>query len=306
MTPEETLLAMPEVRVPPRTVGVYVAVLTETAEVKVGCAVDVMKRLRSIQGDLGLSEPPRLLGVLPGHRQVESDVHARLRPDLSRTEGPLSNELYKPTERVLRLVERIRSQGFTENDLLLGMQRGAACKLAFDDGQLLVLELTYLHLIQEGELIPRYMVIRTCRACGRSRSSLEFLGAFDVQCLGRRAKARRDYVVLHDVGDGVCCHCSPKRLILPAVQSFDRGKTSLRIGTLLDRDGKLVRGYDRDHRSWTELIDFGIRRMAKRHREGHRNDHGALRLQPYITRRGRPEGDPPAQAKAAFTKEEQP
>lgn len=295
------LAALTEIRVPARTVGVYFANL-ETGEVKVGCAVDVNARLRSIQAELGLVDKPRLVGVLPGHRQVESDVHARLRPDRSRESGPLANEIYAPTTRVYRLVERVRSSGFTAEDLAEGMLRGAATDLSFDDGQKLRVELTYLHLIAEGELIPRFLLIRVCRICGRARTSLEFLSHHDVRRLGKRKSDQRDYVVLHDRADGICCHCKPGRLILPSEVAFAGGKTSLRLGTLYDRVGRLVEGYDRDYRGWTQLVDFGIRRMAKGHREGHKNDHGTLRLQPYTSRHGRPEGDPPTQATAPFTR----
>jgi hypothetical protein len=268
--------SLPPMLVPKGTPGIYIRLL-RTGEVKIGSTQDIVDRP---SGDEDL-EGSIVLAILPGWRGVEADLHAKFRAFRSRDDR---REFYLPVEPIYAFVLEIRDRGFTANDLRSGLWKGATHIIAFDDGQRLKLEVTYLLLIEEGQFTPRYIMERTCASCGSSRNSLEFLNKHSVRLLGRRAK--REYLVLES--SGVCAHCEPTTF--PSNVAFQDGQTSIRIGRLVARSGELIQGYDRDWKEWVPLVDFGIRRMAKQARFGHKNDLSTLRLQPSIGRDGRAQG----------------
>jgi hypothetical protein len=271
---------LPPLDVPSEVPGIYVTLL-KTGEVKIGSAADIRERHKS-EG----FEDARVLAVMPGWRGVEADLHARFRKHRSRAEGaPMFREAYHAVPPICAFVREARSHGFTMADLQAGIWKGARHHLPFDNGERLVLEITYLPFIKTGDFFPRYILERRCRKCGESRNSLQFLNDFSIDQLGVRP---RSYLVLNSTD--TCADCKPKTF--PAKRAFPDGQTSLRIGKLRARSGEWVRAYDRDWKEWAPLVEFGIRRMAKHKRVGHKNDLSTLRLQPSRSRHGRAQGHP--------------
>jgi hypothetical protein len=268
--------------VPPDGPAIYLA-LIETGEVKIGTAFHVEGRLRDVQRKLGLKTRPVLLGLLPGGRPVESDLHARLAANRSRTSGPLERELYAPTREILALLDEVRGAGFTAEDFAAGSASGVSTSLPFTNGETLRLDMTYLHVIEEGHLSPRYVLTRLCHYCGRVRSCLDFLNGYDVRHIGRAQNA--PCMVLQETER---CRLCAGSVPFPAEHAFVDGHASLRIGRMTARDGAEILGYDRHFRRWAPLIEFGIRRMAKEIRPGHAGDAFTMRLQPRLRRRARP------------------
>jgi hypothetical protein len=272
----------------PKTPGVYFSLLA-TGEVKIGSSVDIVRR----HSNDSAFRNARVLAVLPGGRSVEADLHARFRPWRSRSLGYLARETYSPSAELGELIGRIRSHGFTPNDLRDQAWRGAQRILNFVSDQRsswdtkpLRLEVTYLHFIEPGSFVPRYILERECGGCGQQRNSLEFLDHFTVEPLGREQHL---YLVLQSSLGGKCSVCTPAAAF-PADVGFAAGKTRIRMGRLVDRSGLEVEAYDRDWRRWISLKEIGVRRMAKSQRKSHKNDYETLRLQPSTSRHGRAQG----------------
>jgi hypothetical protein len=270
---------LPALAVPPKTSGIYITLL-HTGEIKIGSSDDIATRNRA-DG----FEGSKILAILPGWRGVEADIHARFRGLRSRSEGePMFQETYELDPRLSEFITKARLLGFTPEQLGRANWRGVTHVLQFDDGQSLLLEFTYLHVIASGEFVPRYVLERNCSTCGHPRNSLQFLNACSREMLGQRTKA--EYLVLESTD--MCSTCAPAAL--PASVAFAGGQTRLRLGSVIASSGETVHGYDRDFRRWVPLRDFGIRRMAKSQRSGHRNDLSTLRLQPSTSRHGRAQG----------------
>lgn len=276
----DKLKALPGLIVPPGTPGLYVSLL-RSLEVKAGMSQDIT--VRHEDKEFGGA---KILAILPGWRGVESDIHNRFRPLRSRQDGdPNFRETYWPNAEMVNFILAARAMGFTPDQLRRFNLQGIALELRFDDGQRLKLELTYLHVIEPGHLLPRYVLDRTCPTCEQPRNSLEFLNAYTVEMLGQR-KTKSEYMVLHSTD--ICAVCCPR--IFPANVAFGQGQTRIRLGTLRSSSGDIVLGYDRDYNCWRDLKDFGVRRMAKKPRPGHKNDVGTLRLQPSTARDGKAQG----------------
>ena len=263
--------------VPPGTPGVYIS-LFPSGEVKIGFSSDIAARHRadSFRG-------VKLVAAAPGGRAVEADLHARFRHLRSREVGEeFFQEMYHATDELTALILRVRKEQQNWDGAYLPWT-GIHHVLSFDDGQQLKLEFTYLHVIETGDVVPRYQLWRLCPWCSKGKNSLEFLNAFSTGAFGW---GQTEYLVLDS--SRVCSSCMPA--VFPARFAFVEGQTRIRLGRLFDAVDQEVFGYDRDSRRWMPLRSFGVRRMAKAPRSGHANDVSTLRLQPSIARKGRAQG----------------
>lgn len=267
------------IEVPDGTPGVYFALLP-TSEVKVGVSKDIPKRLESTE-----LRGAKLLAVSPGWQGPEADLKARFRPFRSRSgSGGLASEIYKQAPELVKTIFDIRKRGFTPAQLRSGAWKSIRTWLRFDDGQELILVMTYLHVTEAGEFAPYHILERVCPECGETRASLQFLTRFEVEPVGNK-RPTPGVVLYHEDPCNVC-----KPITLPASVAFKGKRTYMRIGILRDSADQYVLGYDRDTGLWTELRDFGIRRMSKVFIPGYANHVRTLRLQPGTERKGKAQG----------------
>jgi len=269
------LQSLEPIKVTEAVSAVFVALL-ETGEVRIGSGKKVGYRLKDIQDELGLSEVPKLIAGWPGGKDTELKVHERFVGDLSRTEGPLSRELYRASDGIRDLVDDVRALGFGEYDFRQGIEEPISTAFTFSNGKRLNLDISYVQVTQEGIPYPSHVLSRTCEACGERRNSLEFLNEYHLEVI-----RKKDYVFV-DSGD-TCRSC--KDVVLPANVAFQGNLTYIRVGTLKDAHDRQVRLFDRKSSIWLEPRDLGIRAMAKKARESHANDLTTLRFQPYVDRK---------------------
>ncbi len=72
---------------------IYVASWTN-GQIKIGCALDVPNRMKTLRIDSRLAEVPRLLAVMPGTIRQERQLHRVLRRHLRKSHHGCSTEVY--------------------------------------------------------------------------------------------------------------------------------------------------------------------------------------------------------------------
>lgn len=72
---------------------IYVA-SWKAGQVKIGCALDLANRMKTLKIDSRLSEEPRLLASMPGTIEQEKQLHHVLRRHLRKSHHGCSTEVY--------------------------------------------------------------------------------------------------------------------------------------------------------------------------------------------------------------------